>query len=94
MYFFKLSSTIAPFLVCLLVAPLIIELIDSMNVFLRMIYNDKYSNFDGLLINVNYFSVPHNNIHALTIEMYKVENGVSSETKDKIFKVKCRSPLL
>ena len=61
---------------------------------LRMIYNDKYSNFDGLLINVNYFSVPHNNIHALTIEMYKVENGVSSETKDKIFKVKCRSPLL
>ena len=44
---------------------------------LRMIYNDKRSNFDVLLVKDNSISTHHNNIHSLTVEMYKVVNGSS-----------------
>ena len=42
---------------------------------LRIIYNDKRSSFEELLVKDNSFSVHHNNIHTLAIEMYKVVNG-------------------
>ena len=38
---------------------------------LRIIYNDKHSNFDVLLEKDNSVSIHHNNIHSLAIEMYK-----------------------
>ena len=44
---------------------------------LRMIYNDKRSNFDVLLVKDNSISTHHNNIHSLTVEMYKVVNSSS-----------------
>ena len=36
---------------------------------LPIIYNDKRSSFEELLIKDNFVSVHHNNIHALAIEM-------------------------
>ena len=44
---------------------------------LRMICNDKRSNFDVLLVKDNSISTHHNNIDSLTVEMYKVVNGSS-----------------
>ena len=43
---------------------------------LRMVYNDKISNFEELLNKDNSGSINHNNIHALAIEMYKVANDI------------------
>ena len=42
---------------------------------LRVIQNDKRSNFKELLAKDNSASVQHNNIHALAIEIYKVASG-------------------
>ena len=54
---------------------------------LRIIYNDKHSNFEELLVKDNSVSIHHNNIHTLAIEMYKVVNGMSSEIMNGIFKL-------
>ena len=42
--------------------------------YLRMIYNNKISNSEELLNKDNSVSIHHSNIHALTIEIYKVAN--------------------
>ena len=55
---------------------------------LRIIYNDKRSSFEELLIKDNSVSVHHNNIHTLAIEMYKVVNGISPEIMNDVFKVR------
>ena len=47
--------------------------------YLRIIYNDKHSNFEELLVKDNSVSIHHNNIHTLAIEMYKVANTMSPE---------------
>ena len=54
---------------------------------LRIIYNDKRSSFEELLVKDNSVSVHHNNIHTLAIEMYKVVNGISPEIMNDVFKV-------
>ena len=54
---------------------------------LRIIYNDKRSNFEELLAKDNSVSVHHNNIHALAIEIYKVANGISPEIMSQVFNV-------
>ena len=51
---------------------------------LRIIYNDKHSNFEELLINDNSVCIHHNNIHTLAIEMYKVANSMSPEIMNDI----------
>ena len=53
---------------------------------LRIIYNDKLSNFEELFHKDNSVSIPHNNIDALAVEMYKVANGMSPEVMNEIFK--------
>ena len=53
---------------------------------LRIIYNDKLSNFEELLHKDNFVSIRHNNINALAIEMYKVVNGMSPEIMNEVFK--------
>ena len=53
---------------------------------LRIIYNDKHSSFEELLVKDNSVSVHHNNIHTLAIEMYKVVNGISSEIMSEFLK--------
>ena len=55
---------------------------------LRIIYNDKHSNFEELLIKDNSVSIHHNNIHALAIEIYKVAKGICSEIMNDIFKLR------
>ena len=55
---------------------------------LRIIYNDKNSNFEELLAKDNSVPIHHNNIHTLAIEMYKVANGMSPEIMSDIFKLR------
>ena len=55
---------------------------------LRMIYNDKISNFEELLNKDNSVSIHHNNIHALAIEMYKVVNDMSPDIMNEVFKLR------
>ena len=51
---------------------------------LRIIYNDKHSNFEELLVKDNSVSIHHNNIHTLAIEMYKVANSMSPKITNDI----------
>ena len=51
----------------------------------RIIYNDKHSNFEELLVKDNSVSIHHNNIRALAIEIYKVTNGICPEIMNDIF---------
>ena len=55
---------------------------------LRIIYNDKLSNFEELLVKDNSVSIHHNNIHTLAIEMYKVANNISPEIMKDVFKLR------
>ena len=55
---------------------------------LRIIYNNKHSNFEELLVKDNSASIHHNNIPTLAIEMYKVANGMSPEIINDIFKLR------
>ena len=55
---------------------------------LRIIYNDKHSNFEELLNKNNSVSIHDNNVHALAIEMYKVANSMSPEIMNEVFKLK------
>ena len=55
---------------------------------LRMIYNDKISNFEELLNKDNSVSIHHNNIHALAIEMYKVADDMSPDLMNEVFKLR------
>ena len=55
---------------------------------LRIIYNDKHSNFEELLVKDNSVSIHHNNIHTLAIEIYKVANGICPEIMNDIFKLR------
>ena len=56
--------------------------------YLRIIYNDKHSNFEKLFVKDNSVSIHHNNIHTLAIEMHKVANGMSPEIMNDIFKLR------
>ena len=58
---------------------------------LRIIHNDKLSNFEQILHKDNSVSIHHNNIHALAIEMYKVVNGMSPEIMNEVFKQRSNS---
>ena len=55
---------------------------------LRIIYNDKHSNFEELLVKDNSVSIHHNNIHTIAIEIYKVANGICPEIMNDIFKLR------
>ena len=55
---------------------------------LKIIYNDKHSNFEELLVKDKSVSIHNNNIHTLVIEMYQVANGMSPEIMNDIFKLR------
>ena len=59
---------------------------------LRIIYNDKLSDFEELLHKDNSVSIRYNNVHALATEMYKVVNSVSPEIMNEVFKQRSNSP--
>ena len=55
---------------------------------LRLIYNDKLSSFEDLLEKDNSVSIPHKNLQALVIEMFKVHTKTSPEIMQEVFQVK------
>ena len=55
---------------------------------LRIIYDDKCSNFEELLNKDNSVSIHNHNIQALAIELYKVANDMSPEVISGVFKVR------
>ena len=52
-----------------------------------MTYNDKISNFEELLNKDEAASIHHNDIHALAIEMFKVDNAMSPDILNRVFKL-------
>ena len=46
---------------------------------LRLVYDDKVSSFEELLIKDNSFTIHERNVQTLAIELYKVVNGLSPE---------------
>ena len=57
---------------------------------LRLIYNDKCSSFEELLIKDKSVSIHHKKIHALAIEMFKVYTKTSPEIMQEVFQIKDR----
>ena len=54
---------------------------------LRLIYNDKQSSFEELLIKDNSVSVHHKSLQALAIEIFKVYCKMSPEIMQEVFHV-------
>ena len=52
---------------------------------LRLVYNDFNSSFQQLLDKDNSFTIHHQNIQSLIIEMYKVVNDLSTDTFAELF---------
>ena len=52
---------------------------------LRSVYNELNLSFQQLLDKDNYFTIHHQNLQSLAIEMYKVENDLSTDTLTELF---------
>ena len=52
---------------------------------LRLVYNDYISSFDELLRKDHTVSIHHRNIHAVAIEMYKINNNLSPSFMNELF---------
>ena len=52
----------------------------------RIIYNNKYSNFEEMLVKDN--SINHINIKTISVEIHKVAIGMSQEIMNNIFKLR------
>ena len=52
---------------------------------LRIVYQDKQSSYENLLLTDGTVSMHHRNIQALAIEMYKIKNDLSTEILSNIF---------
>ena len=55
---------------------------------LRLVYEDRASSFEELLIKDNCFTIHERNIQTLAIELYKVVNRISPELMSKVFPLK------
>ena len=55
---------------------------------LRIIYNDKHSDFEKLLNKDNSVSIHYNNIYALAIELYKIPIDMSPKIMSEVFKLR------
>ena len=55
---------------------------------LRMIYNNKQSNFEELLVKDNSVTIHHRNIQHFAIQMYMVANGMSPDKISEIFQLR------
>ena len=52
---------------------------------LRIVYNDKKSNFNELLVKDGSVSIHHQNLQKLAVEMFKVSRGLSPEIVNELF---------
>ena len=55
---------------------------------LRLVYDDKVSSCEELLIKDNSFTIHERNVQTLAIELYKVVNGLSPEIMKHVFPLK------
>ena len=53
--------------------------------YLGIIYNNKKSNFEELLVKDNSLSIHHKNVQTLAIKMHKFANNMSPEITNEIF---------
>ena len=59
--------------------------------FLPIVYNDKKSNFNELLVKDGPVSIHHQNLQKLTVEIFKVSRGLSPEIVNQLFQ--CREQI-
>ena len=59
---------------------------------LRIVYYDKKSNFNKLLIKIGSVSIHHQNLHKLAVEMFKVSRGLSPEIVNELFQFREQIP--
>ena len=52
----------------------------------RIVYNDKISGFDELLVKDGSVSIHHQNLQKLAVEMFKVSRGLSPEILNELFR--------
>ena len=52
---------------------------------LRIVYNDKKSNFNELLVKDGSVSIHHQNLQKLAVEMFKVSSGLSPKILNDVF---------
>ena len=52
----------------------------------RIVYNDKISGFDELLVKDGSVSIHHQNLQKLAVEMFKVSRGLSPEILNESFR--------
>ena len=53
--------------------------------FLPIVYNDKKSNFNELLVKDGPVSIHHQNLQKLAVEMFKISRGLSPEIVNQLF---------
>ena len=59
---------------------------------LRIVYNDKKSNFNELLVKDSSVCIHHQNLQNLTVEISKVSRGLSPEIVKELFQFRERIP--
>ena len=59
---------------------------------LRIVYNDKKSNFNELLVKDGSVSIHHQNLQKLAVEMFKVSRGLSPEIVNELFQFREQIP--
>ena len=59
---------------------------------LRIVYNDKRSNFYELLLRDDYVPIYYHNLQKLAIGMFKVYRGLSPETVNDLFQFRQQIP--
>ena len=51
----------------------------------RIVYKDKKSNFNELLVKDHSVSIHHQNLQTVTVEMFKISRGLSPEIINELF---------
>ena len=87
-YFFKSQFNYCPLIWMCSNGSLNNKIIRLHEQWLRIVYNDKKSNFEELLKRYGSVSAHHQNIRFLAVEMFKVFKGVSPQILKEIFQFK------
>ena len=54
---------------------------------LRIVYNDKKSNFNEVLVKDSSISIHHQNLQKLAVEMFKASRGLSLDIVNELFQL-------
>ena len=54
---------------------------------LRIVYNDKKSNFNEVLVKDSSISIHHQNLQKLTVEMFKASRGLGLDIVNELFQL-------